>query len=114
MNTLYLGDCLYVLRENVPDESVDLGSPAKFELSQNYPNPFNPNTKIIVTLAVTTKIKFAVYNLLGEQVSEIASGEYQAGAHEFDFEASGLASGVYIYKIITPEFNQSKKMMYFK
>lgn len=93
---------------------IDFPSPIEFILAQNYPNPFNPNTKIVVNLPFATKIRLAVYNMNCELVSELASAEYQAGTHEFSFEASGLASGIYLYQIESPDFTEAKKMIYLK
>ena len=86
-------------------------APMSFELSQNYPNPFNPSTKIVVKLPHTADMKLVVYNLLGEIVSELANAEYQAGTHEFNFDAAGLASGVYIYRIESANYTDTKKMV---
>jgi hypothetical protein len=93
--------------------SVEPGSglPTNYELEQNYPNPFNPSTKIIVELPNKTIIRLAVYNLLGEMVSEVVSGEYEAGTHEFTFVTNSLASGVYLYRIESAEFTDTKKMI---
>jgi hypothetical protein len=85
--------------------------PTSFELLQNFPNPFNPSTKIVVKLPVTAHIKLTVYNLLGEVVNEIANSEYIAGTHEFTFLADGLASGVYIYRVESTAFTETKKMV---
>jgi len=93
---------------------VDFKTAVEFVLAQNYPNPFNPRTKIVVTIPVTSKIHLAVYDLLGQLVSEIAAEEYQAGTHEFDFEASGIPSGIYFYKLESVSFQDTKKMIYIK
>jgi hypothetical protein len=85
--------------------------PVSFDLSQNYPNPFNPSTKIIVKLPHTTKMVITVYNLLGGAIEEMANGEYNAGVYEFSFNANGLASGVYVYRIESTDFNSAKKMV---
>jgi hypothetical protein len=85
--------------------------PSSYELSQNYPNPFNPSTKIVVKLPYTTNIKLAVYNLLGEMVSEVTNAEYKAGTYEFTFAPNGLASGVYVYRIESANFVGTKKMV---
>jgi hypothetical protein len=85
--------------------------PNNYELEQNYPNPFNPSTKIVVKLPHSTNIRLSIYNLIGEMVSEIANGEYEAGTHEFTFSAAGSASGVYIYRIESNEFIDTKKMI---
>ena len=85
-----------------------------YELVQNYPNPFNPSTRIVVKLPYATNIRLAVYNLIGEMISEVTNAEYEAGTHEFTFIASGLASGVYIYRIESDNFIDTKKMVLLK
>ena len=90
---------------------ADFSSPKTFKLSQNYPNPFNPTTRIVVDLPIKTNMRLEVFNTLGQLVKVLASGEYDAGSFEFDFNASGLASGLYFYRIQTPEFVNTKKML---
>lgn len=85
--------------------------PIHYMLEQNYPNPFNPSTKIKVKLPVKTNLKLVVYNLLGEIVKVVATGEYDAGTHEFIFDAAKLASGVYLYRIDSATFIETKKMI---
>jgi hypothetical protein len=83
-----------------------------FRLSQNYPNPFNPSTNIELELKEDANVKLAVYNVLGEEVAELFNGEIQAGTHKFEFNAAGLASGVYVYRLdAREEFTETKKMV---
>ncbi len=82
-----------------------------YRLEQNYPNPFNPSTRINFTLAEPGNAEISVYNSLGEKVSELLSGFMDSGSHSVDFNASGLASGIYYYKLITNGFVSTKKMM---
>ena len=93
---------------------IDLGSPAKFELSQNYPNPFNPVTTIQFTLPQPGNVKLILYNILGEQVAELVNEFKDAGVHTINFNAFELNSGVYIYKLESNGFVQSRKMMLVK
>jgi hypothetical protein len=93
---------------------VDLGSPAKFELSQNYPNPFNPVTTIRFTLPQPGNVKLILFNILGEQVAELVNEFKDAGVHTINLNASELNSGLYIYKIESNGFVQSRKMMLLK
>jgi hypothetical protein len=93
---------------------VDLGSPQKFELSQNYPNPFNPTTTIRFSLLQSGYVKLAVYNLIGEKVAELVNGFKEAGIHTINFNAENLNSGLYIYKIESNGFVQSRKMTLIK
>ncbi len=74
-------------------------SPFEFELSQNYPNPFNPSTMIRYAVPEDATVTLQVYNMLGEAVAELVSGEVKAGYHEALFDATGLASGSYVYRL---------------
>ncbi len=73
--------------------------PTEFALYQNYPNPFNPVTKIKYAIPVDSKVRIAVYNLLGEEVREIVNQNVSAGYNEIEFNASDLSSGLYLYRI---------------
>jgi len=84
--------------------------PREFSLSQNYPNPFNPSTKIRFALAKSTNVKIEVFDLLGRRVAVLLNERKQAGYHEVEFSGENLSSGVYLYHIITPEFQQVRKM----
>ncbi len=85
--------------------------PSEFCLEQNYPNPFNPSTTINYELPITNEVKLAVYNILGQRVRTLENGRKEAGKHSVTFNASGLAGGVYIYKLTTASgFSQTKKM----
>ncbi len=88
--------------------------PSNFVLYQNYPNPFNPSTTIKFALPVKTNLSLSVYNTLGEKVAEIFNGEMEEGYHEMMFNASGLSSGVYFYKIESENFNSTKKLILMK
>jgi hypothetical protein len=88
--------------------------PDGFSLSQNYPNPFNPSTKIKFAIPGSYFVKLAVYDLLGREVSSLVNEQLQAGTYEYEFEASGLNSGVYFYKISTESFSEVKKMILLK
>jgi hypothetical protein len=88
-----------------------LALPVKFELRQNYPNPFNPVTMINYQLPMTSDVELSVYNLLGQKVVTLVSERKQAGSHQVEWDASGLASGVYYYRIEAGEFQDVKKMI---
>ena len=88
--------------------------PNQYELSQNYPNPFNPGTTIRFSLPKQTELKLNLYNMLGELVETIAEGNYEVGNYKVTFNASNLPSGVYIYRIESSDFVQTKKMMLLK
>lgn len=88
--------------------------PVQYELSQNYPNPFNPSTTIRFSLPQATQLKINLYNMLGEQITTIADGMFEAGYHKVTFNASSLPSGTYIYRLESSEFVQVKKMILIK
>ena len=88
--------------------------PNEFELSQNYPNPFNPSTTIRFSLPKQAQLKINIYNMLGEFIETIAEGTYEAGYHKVTFNASNLPSEMYIYRIESNDFVQTKKMMLLK
>lgn len=90
------------------------GIPKNYELAQNYPNPFNPSTKISFSLPESGQVKLAVYDLNGSLVKELANGNYQAGVHFVSFDASDYPSGVYLYKLTSSGFTDSKKMVLIK
>ena len=78
---------------------VDVSLPNVFALEQNYPNPFNPSTSIQFSLPVDAQVTIGVYNLVGEKVAEIASGNFTAGSQKVTFNASALTSGIYFYRL---------------
>jgi hypothetical protein len=81
---------------------VDIDAVYNFELAQNYPNPFNPNTSISFSIPQAGNVKLSVYNLLGQEVRTLINKNVEAGNYSVDFNAVGLFSGVYIYRL---EFN---------
>lgn len=78
---------------------VDAGTPGAFSLGQNYPNPFNPSTRIPFSVAREERIALEVYNILGQRVAVLAEGVMQPGVYQAQFDARGLASGVYVYRL---------------
>ncbi|KAF0152411.1 MAG: FG-GAP repeat protein [Ignavibacteria bacterium] len=98
-----------------PDLSADeSGIPTAFELFQNYPNPFNPTTNIKYALPKESRVRIAVFNILGQEVATLVNSVMQAGYHSVDFKANNIPSGMYIYKIETESFSQVKKMLLMK
>lgn len=89
-------------------------TPVEYTLNQNFPNPFNPTTTIQYTLTQKTNVKLIVYNSLGIELITLIDGEENSGLHSVSFDGSDLASGIYFYKIITPQFIDSKKMILIK
>jgi hypothetical protein len=93
---------------------LNSGSGTKHLLAQNYPNPFNPVTKIRFFLPDAGNVSVRVYDILGEEVALLLDKELQPGLHECEFNASGIPSGVYFYRITSGNFNEIKKMQVMK
>jgi len=85
--------------------------PSGFVLAQNYPNPFNPTTSITFDLPTTSHARLAVYDLLGREVRVLLSARTTAGSYRRQFDASGLASGVYLYRLTAGVFLETKAMI---
>jgi len=96
------------------DVAESHGIPSTFALEQNYPNPFNPTTLIAYQVPVVSEVKLAVYDLLGREVKMLAVGTTAPGRHTVEFDASGLASGVYMYRLRAGDFTQAKRLMVLK
>ncbi len=88
--------------------------PLVFALDQNYPNPFNPSTTIKYALPSESNVTLKVYNLLGQEVATLVNDVQKAGSYEATFNASTLASGVYVYRIQAGANVETKKMMLLK
>ncbi|MTI89490.1 MAG: T9SS type A sorting domain-containing protein [Balneolaceae bacterium] len=125
-NTSYIGSYLSTTSDHYPvwtrfqfgevvsnEEETDL--PSGVTLKQNYPNPFNPSTVIRFELPEATKVHLQVFDVVGRQVATVANGRFSAGVHHAFFDASELASGIYIYQLTTAAGLQlSKKMLLLK
>jgi hypothetical protein len=92
---------------SINDEKI----PTEFLLSQNYPNPFNPTTKISWQSPVSGHQTLKVYDVLGNEVASLINEFKPAGSYEVEFKSENLASGVYIYRLQTSEFTETKKMV---
>jgi len=88
--------------------------PVGYHLYQNYPNPFNPATTIPFTLPNREVVKIEIYNLAGQRVAVLANQEFAPGRHELHWDAAGFASGVYLYRMVTPHFLGTGKLVLVK
>lgn len=89
---------------------VEFDVPRDFVLHQNYPNPFNPSTTIKYAVPKTSLVSIKVYDLTGQEVATLVNEMKETGTYEIKFDAKNLASGVYIYKMVTSDFTSVKKM----
>ncbi len=110
--------------ESEPLESVEAGIvvsnedddfvPTKYTLTQNYPNPFNPSTTISFTLGKTGYTTLKVYDLLGREVASLIQDVKGSGEHTVSFDASGLSSGIYIYRLRSNSISLNRTMTLIK
>ena len=88
--------------------------PVSYQLYQNYPNPFNPSTIIEFSIPQEVLVNLSVFNIIGEKIGEIKNEVMKPGQYSVKFNASLLASGIYMYRIKAGDFVQSKKMLLLK
>jgi hypothetical protein len=94
--------------------SPEAAIPAEFALHQNYPNPFNSSTVICFDIREAGKVSVKVFDIMGREVATLVNDELSAGSHAVSWDASGLASGIYLYKIEAGDFKATKKMLFLK
>jgi hypothetical protein len=92
----------------------DTTTPREFGLDQNYPNPFNPTTTIRYRLAESTAVTLTVYDMNGRVVSTLVNDRQNAGEYTVAFDASSLASGVYVYRLVAGSHVFTQKLTLIK
>jgi hypothetical protein len=85
-----------------------------FHLEQNCPNPFNPSTTIQFQISNSSFVNLKVYDILGREVTTLVNEENPAGSYEVNFDAGGLSSGIYFYKLQTSNYVETRKMLLLK
>jgi PKD repeat protein len=93
---------------------AEISAPTRYTLEQNYPNPFNPETEIAFSLPVPTRATLTVYNMLGQVVEVLIDSQLDAGYHVLKWEATHMASGIYIYRLTTNEYTSTRRMILMK
>ncbi len=88
--------------------------PSEYSLEQNFPNPFNPSTTIQFSIPEQSFVTLEIFNALGEKITTLVSKELNAGNHKYDWIVENIPSGIYLYKLKTPSFSESKKMTLLK
>jgi hypothetical protein len=107
---------IYLIRAYVSFPATDVLEPLEltpqsFALRQNFPNPFNPTTTISFEIPRASQVSIKVFNLLGQEVANLVNGFEQAGKKSVSFDATGLASGVYICRMYAGDFAAVRKMV---
>jgi hypothetical protein len=96
-------------------QSVEAATaPEEFSLGQNYPNPFNPSTTISYVLPADAKVSLRVFNTLGEEIATLVDDVVPAGQHQATWNAAGMPSGLYFYKLESAGVTMTKRMMLVK
>ena len=95
-------------------EDMNTAAPLDYSLQQNYPNPFNPTTEIKFSIAQPGLVSLRVYDILGREVATLVNQELNTGNFSVNFNAAGLASGTYIYRMTAGDVQISKKMLILK
>jgi hypothetical protein len=88
--------------------------PTEFLISQNYSNPFNPSTRIRNSIPKSSSVTVKVFDVLGNEVETLVNEEKPVGNYELNFNASGLSSGIYFYRLRAGTFVETKKMILIK
>jgi hypothetical protein len=101
----------FSLRVEAPGRA---GVPDGFRLEQNYPNPFNPVTTIAYDLPRRSAVRLTIHDNLGREVALLADGEQADGPHAVAWDASGHASGVYLYRLTVDGVSTTRKMLLMK
>jgi hypothetical protein len=108
----FLADTLF--RTVLVSVAERTGVPKEYALQQNYPNPFNPSTTIRFELPHAAQVSLMVYNVLGQEVMTLISEEKPAGIYEVQFDPRNLSSGMFVYRLRTGDFVQTRKLMLLK
>ena len=90
------------------------GRPATFQLLQNYPNPFNPTTKISFQIPELGFVSLKVFDVLGNNIMTLVNEEKPAGKYEFNFNTSGIPSGIYFYQLVAGQYSETRKMCFIR
>jgi hypothetical protein len=120
-NTIDFGKYYYRLKQidfngsftYSPVVNVDFSN-LSYKLSQNYPNPFNPTTSISYSIPEKSFVKLEIFNTLGQKVKTLVNGEKESGNYSINFRAENIPSGMYLYKLSTGKFSETKKILLLK
>ena len=99
---------------SIENDVVMEANPTEYTLANAYPSPFNPSTTISYELPEPTRVQLSVFDKLGREVAVLVDGEKAAGRHAVRFNAEGLTSGIYVYRIHAGTFTQTRKFTLMK
>jgi hypothetical protein len=110
--TFYLDDITNTVTTSIDRDELD--APNGFSLSQNYPNPFNPSTMINYNLVESGMTRLTVFDMLGREVAVLVDQNQSAGAYQVSFDATGLPTGMYLYRLQSGTRSLTGKMLLVK
>ena len=113
IENIYIDNFYFYKGMPVSIEEAD-ENPSRFALEQNYPNPFNPTTNISFSIPQSGLVTLDVFNVQGQKVATLVNGFKASGSHDVTFDAANLASGVYIYRLVSGSSVKTQKMMLIK
>jgi methionine-rich copper-binding protein CopC len=105
---------MVIIEQQEIDETSTTTAPVQYSLSQNYPNPFNPSTHIAFSIPEETDVRISVYDLVGREVALLLDASLPRGAYVVVWNASDRPSGMYMCKMTTASFTQTRMMMLVK
>jgi len=105
------GNVMYATQNTTSDVRPGPTFPDGFSLSQNYPNPFNATTTFTFSLRSSIFANLTIYDLLGREVAPLVNEKLEAGTHARRWDATGQPSGVYFYRLTTPEYVETRKLV---
>ena len=105
---------IYINLNTIGIKKIEKEIPGGYRLYQNYPNPFNPKTKITFDIFNPGKVRLSIYDIAGKEIKTLINEEISTGKYEISFDATGLSSGVYIYRLESGNFSDTKKMSIIK
>ncbi|CAF3743585.1 unnamed protein product [Rotaria sp. Silwood1] len=112
---LFINSSLWVAKlSGVTSVENNNSAPVSFKLEQNYPNPFNPTTKINFSIPKSEFVTLKIYNSMGKEVNTLVSENMTSGNYEYTFSGMELSSGVYFYRLSTPDYTETKSMTLIK
>lgn len=103
-----------IRRNTVGINQISSAVPESFKLFNNYPNPFNPTTKIKFDIVKTQNVTLKVFDMLGKEVALLVNQNLSPGSYSVDFNASGISSGMYFYRLETEGYSDTKRMVLMK
>ena len=93
------------------DDLKDKTVPKTYRLAQNYPNPFNPITTICFDLPKSSFVTLKIFNILGKEITTLVNEKRSAGEYKMEWNSKGLPSGIYLYRLKTGDFIETRKLV---